>query len=530
MAQAIKYLVWAAVGALAAFRPGTGKAVFARIERLGRRLSSHRIATWLMCGLLVLLIRGALLPFWPPPKPVIYDEFGYILQADTFASGRLTNPTHKLWRFFESPYILERPTYAAKYPPGQGLAMAAGQALFDDPWFGVWLSCAAMAAAIAWALQGWMPPPWALLGGILTLPLAIDSYWMNSYWGGAVAAIGGALLLGGYARVVRRRQVWYALAMGLGLSILANTRPFEGLIFGIPILVAFFRSRPRWMAAGLIGAVLIPAAIATGLYNRAVTGSAFRMPFTEYAKQYARIPLFSIQPLQPDHTYLSTPMRDLHENWERTEWQKARGWQLIPARFADWTVATTTLFGSVLLGPVLVLFLRHLWRDRRMRLPVLCLLVALIGSFLEIRYYTHYAGPVTVAAFIGLVQVIRHLRQWNAEGLFLSRVLPIVVVLTALFTQSHTIDQPRVALRDQVAAGLANDPAAQHVVLVRYSGHQSPHEEWVYNSANIDGQSVIWAHDLGEPANVALVDYYKDRKIWRLDPDVVPLRLEPYMN
>ena len=136
--------------------------------------------------------------------------------------------------------------------------MAAGQVAFEDTWFGVWLSCGIMAAALVWAMQGWLPPGWSLIGGLLAVPLAINSYWMNSYWGGAVAAIGGALLLGGYARVVRRRQTAYALAMGLGLAILANTRPYEGLIFAVPIMVAFFIPKPRWTALILIAALLVP--------------------------------------------------------------------------------------------------------------------------------------------------------------------------------------------------------------------------------------------------------------------------------
>jgi hypothetical protein len=539
MPEAAHYLIWIVITVVAFMRPSFGEKVFRRLGQLLDRVARHRTATWIGMGLLALILRGALLPFWPVPKPVIYDEFGYLLQADTFAHGRVTNPAHPLWKFFESPYILQHPTYAAKYPPAQGLAMAAGQAIPGDPWFGVWMSCAAMLAALVWALQGWLPVRWALVGGLLATPLAISSYWMNSYWGGAVAALGGALALGGYARVTRRGKPIYALAIGAGLAILANSRPYEGLVFSIPVVIGFILSRPGWKSFALIAAVLTPAAFATGYYDFRVTGNPLQMPFTEYAKQYAYIPLFNFQPLNPVKKWDTPVMRDVHENWERKQWEQARSLSMIPARLNDWRTDAATFFHSVILVFPMLAFLPVLLRDRRIRLPLICLLAVLAGTLIEIAGYAHYAAPAVAAAFIVMVQSLRHLRVWAVEGrpsgLFLVRVLPIVTLGLAVVSEGAIlmrqeppeISQPRNARRAQVEDELA-DKLGQHVIVVRYTDPHSPHEEWVYNGANIDGQDVVWAHDLGSVANRQILDYYKDRHFWLLQPDINPLHLDPY--
>ena len=518
------------------------------VERGLSSFASRKLLAILLVGLLSLAGRALLLPVLPIPKPAIQDEFSYLLASDTFASGRLANPTHPFAEHFETLQVLFHPTYASKYPPLSGLMMALGQKLTGEPWIGVWLSTGLLCSAICWALEGWLPPAWALLGSLIALlRIGLVSYWTESYWGGACAAIGGALVIGAVPRLIERLNPLPAMAFAAGLAILANTRPNEGLIISLActgfLAVALVRRgagvRPVVQKALLpMALVLAPTFACMGYYNYRITGNVLEMPYIAHEKQYAVLSplLWKVHP-SPAPVYSNSFLRDFWLVADRGEKEREHR-HVLRTHVSDLRELCQFFLGWPLVLCIIG-FARPLWRDPTARSALLIAAAFYAGAALDGRLYPHYASPATALFYILGASAIRVMREaWPgafAERVYLTWAIMAVFALStglALLTPENRylfgpIDYHIRAKHASVDAQLQREPG-DHLVLVHYGTQHEIYEELVYNRADINGSKVVWARSLGPEKDQRLVQYYAGRQVWSLEEDG-DVKLSRYM-
>jgi len=495
-----------------------------------------------------LAIRAALLPVLPVPHPVVTDEFSQLLLADTLSHGRLTNPTHPMWTHFESIHIIQKPTYNSDYFPGPAAILALGM-LAGHPWIAVWVLCAAMCAALCWMLQAWVPPAWALFGALLAvLRFDIASYWINSYYGGCLAALGGALVLGAYPRFLKKPSFSLSLVLALGLIAIGYTRPFEGLGVSLPVVVALgmaFRKKLRvyWMCVPATALVL--AAVAALLfYSKAVTGDPFRTPYGANQAAYGwplGLPWFHARDVKLQHVELQR-----YYDYEREAHDRNSS---LLGELKHSTLKAQTLwrfyFGPALSIPLVML--PALWRSRRMRLLLLAGGCTILLTLMQFVSLPHYAAPAAACILAVLVECMRLLRRvrrnGRAIGLQLVLAAPVIMLLILAvrvglekshlpFTQAVNFEswccvQPGNQNKARVLEMLEKT-GGRHLVIVKPKDNPSDFLQWIYNAADIDASPVVWARDLGPEKDRALVEYFHGRSVWLVDPNAQPASITPF--
>jgi hypothetical protein len=401
------------------------------------------------------------------------------------------------------------------------------------------------------------------LGGVLAvIRLSTFSYWANTYFGGNVAALGGALVLGSFPRIKRYQRAGDALLMGVGLALLANSRPYEGLFFSVPIVVLLLLWGARQPSATrrlTLRRVAFPLAIVVSLtsatmlfYFWRVTGNPFRTPFLVNLSQYDPVPYFPWESVKPWPVYHHEIMRRFYAGWLLELYQIGR---IHPIMAVLIKFITFTLFylGPLFAIPVLMLGVvlpkGFSVKDIRPRTKFLLLvgIMTIFGTLLPVFFSPHYAAPMTCVTYALVISALQCIRRWRwrgkPTGLALVRSVPTVAILLvlvyglalALHLRDRALPQTWCSPYEQdwdrpIIQRQIKSLPGQHLVFVRYGPTQDPRGSWVANAADIDSSKVVWANDMGRQRNHELINYFKDRKVWLVEPDTRPAKLSEYAS
>ncbi len=526
-------------------------------ERIPDRYFFPALFCLTFLALLVVTYIYGIPPMW------IHDEFSYMLAADTFLHGRITNPPHELPQFFENPHLIISPTYMSKYPPGQPFILAIG-ILLGHPFFGVLIALSLFISCFTWMLSSLIDKKFIIPIYILMLiSLGLSKHWGRSYIIGALPAAAACLMIGTYLYSLKYKIVRGELIFIISCAILSVTRPYEGLILSVMIFLMFIydicrnnlhlESTAKSLTILSAGGLIILAFHA--YYNWHITGNTLLIPNRLHIDQYMYAPYLWFQNLLTPEMTPSVKLNHLfHYIWEKNAYDKIAAMSLIERTefLASRINSSPSLIFMLILAPLALVGRQF---DRFALRLLLIVLVSFLLSSLLVWMLLYYIFVTVVAAtalnFYLAYRIIKHrifTKNWSI--ITTTAIVPCLIVtglvsLNLPLDSFNSISSERKLLSGVHAPILHKDELVHNIeakspanlVFVRYRDYEKYNERdellnrmalyynttvsFVYNSADIDSQRTVFAHDLGAEENRKLIDYYnkkgQNRKLWLLD-------------
>lgn len=218
--------------------------------------------------------------------PHVPDEVAYLLQARTFAAGRLALPVPQVPEAFETYLMWARDgRWFSVFPPGWPALLALG-VVARVPWLVNPLFAGLNVLLVFLLLRELLPLRGARLATMLFALAPWNLFLAMSFMAHTSAltvALTGALAMARLRRA--RRAAPWALLAGAAIGLLALFRPLEMVIVGAllgPWALAARGRRWRFSPALLVGLGAAAAGSLTLPYNRHFTGSAHTFPVMAY--------------------------------------------------------------------------------------------------------------------------------------------------------------------------------------------------------------------------------------------------------
>jgi hypothetical protein len=498
--------------------------------------AKSEVRIYLLVGAVSLLLCLLLFGLVGVPVTQTHDEFGYLLAADTFLHGRIANPTPFSPAHFEYFHILLKPFYAAKYPPLQGVFLALGTLLTGFPIVGVYLTSILSSLSIYWLLRYFFSPGWALTGSLLWIFAPLNIIWCDSYWGGHVAVIGGALSTGAFFRFQKTGKITFLFVWGAGIFLLLNSRLYEGTLLTFILLLLWFFDvlrnkkigREFYRAAAVFVLIISANLLFIAFYNYSITGSPWILPYSLQHSQFHRTPLFVFQAPDSPKPDIPTVVRKLDERWLNDFEERyknpasalATTFSRIPI-YLFWFTRSPFLLAFFLAGLLFVFRKEH--KNQWKSVPLIFALF-MIGLFLTTFTGDRFIAPIA-GIFIGVITLCAKIIYEKTKFLrLLVLSLPLIIgggflcgmISVELKRAQGPTNQDIAGNRAALENFLKQQPGKHILFLETADAFPADARFYVYNRADIENAEIIWAHKLSAEENAALINHYKNRSVWLL--------------
>ncbi|MGZ0170008.1 MAG: hypothetical protein ACKVHE_10665 [Planctomycetales bacterium] len=320
--------------------------------------------------------------------PAYHDEYSYLLQAETFAAGRLSFPSHPTApRMFDQMHVLNEGNFASRYFPGTGMWISLFLML-GNPYVGHWLATVVVCVFVFLIGRELSSNGVGLLAGLLAAFSPGLVLFGNTLLSHQPTLVGLGLFIYSFLRMQRllgegRRSpssdsstssgsmIGIAIAAvlsGIGLSFAMLCRPMTAAGIGLPFglwlacWLAHNRRQHARAAVMVVCGFAIPLTIGfcvAGVYNANTTGSALTTPYHLYTELFTPRHMFGFNNAERAQPLITDRTLESYDQWaENLDAELAI--RNVGNRFlASWQW-TLGLVAIVLLGSV---FLTGAWRN-----------------------------------------------------------------------------------------------------------------------------------------------------------------------
>jgi len=409
------------------------------------------------------------------------DEIAYVMQAQTFAQGRLWVDTPPLIESFRLYHFFDvGQKWFSPYAPGWAMVLAPAAALGIPLWIVSPSIGAATLSTFFVLARRYVGRESAWLGVLL---LGVSPFFIlnsASYFSHSLTALCGVTFALFGLRYIERGEIWCAVATGVCLGLMGLTRSQNAAIFVVPFAVTLAMTPKRRIGLVWLGLGGAPFAAALLAYNGAITGN----------------PLL--------------PVADVHRS-EPVGQLSLRSVRETARHFADlyiWT-SPVLVFGYMLAFVSAIRRLRLDFTDWIM--PVTIIFFFFFsgsgGQQYGPRYYFE-GWPFAILTILKVIDPILFGAERDRRTAWVSSALIASLVFEVAYLPARLEQEHRVVVERQDVYAKAESARLNNAIVIIASTvgtirHMDPND-LVRNGLEIGHQKIIYALDLGAKKNAKL--------------------------